>query len=95
MNAPFKQTERLARVTIVLGADVVVLLRFDDDDLLNDLFEYRAEALATRNDLNFDTLIGTHATVELGTRDVGVQPFDGIVTQARWIGVARMGIAMT
>ncbi|WP_271179974.1 contractile injection system protein, VgrG/Pvc8 family, partial [Paracoccus kondratievae] len=78
MNAPLRQTERLGRLTTALGADTLVLLRFDGTDHLNDLFEYRVEALATRDDLDFDALIGTHATVEIEGRE-GTQPFDGIV----------------
>ena len=90
MNAPLRQSERLGRLTTALGPDTLALLRFDGTDHLNDLFEYRIEALATRPDLDFDALIGTHATVEIETRDV-TQPFDGIVTQARWAGVGENG----
>ena len=90
MNAPFKQLERLGRLDTALGQDVLVLLRFDGTDYLNELFEYRVEALATRDDLDFDSLVGTHATVELEARDV-TRPFDGIVTSARWAGVGENG----
>ena len=90
MNAPFKQTERLGRLTTNLGPDVLSLLRFDGSDHLNDLFEYRVEALATRDDLDFDALIGTHATVEVEAHDE-MRPFDGIVTSARWAGVGENG----
>ncbi|MFC3570114.1 type VI secretion system Vgr family protein [Paracoccus simplex] len=90
MNAPLRQSERLGRLTTALGPDILALLRFDGTDHLNELFDYRVEALATRNDLDFDALIGTHATVEIETRD-GTQPFDGIVTQARWAGVGENG----
>ena len=90
MNAPFKQTERLGRLTTELGPDVLALLRFDGSDHLNDLFEYRVEALATRDDLDFDALVGTHATVEIEAHEE-MQPFDGIVTSARWAGVGENG----
>ncbi|AUH33593.1 type VI secretion system Vgr family protein [Paracoccus tegillarcae] len=90
MNAPFKQAERLGRLTTELGPDVLVLLRFDGSDHLNDLFEYRVEALATRDDLDFDALVGTHATVEIEAHDQ-MRPFDGIVTSARWAGVGENG----
>ena len=90
MNAPFKQAERLGRLTTELGPDVLVLLRFDGSDHLNDLFEYRVEALATRDDLDFDALVGTHATVEIEAHEV-MRPFDGIVTSARWAGVGENG----
>ena len=90
MNAPFKQVERLGRLTTTLGSDVLVLLRFDGSDHLNDLFEYRVEALAIRDDLDFDALVGTHTTVEVEAHDA-MRPFDGIVTSARWAGVGENG----
>lgn len=90
MNVPLRQSERLGRLTTALGEDALVLLRFDGTDHLNDLFEYRVEALSTRDDLDFDALIGTHATVEIEAHDE-MRPFDGIVTQARWAGVGENG----
>ncbi|NHF73026.1 type VI secretion system tip protein VgrG [Paracoccus sp. 12-3] len=90
MNAPFKQAERLGRLTTAIGADVLALLRFDGTDHLNDLFEYRVEALSTRDDLDFDALVGTHATVEIEAHDE-MRPFDGIITSARWAGVGENG----
>ena len=73
-----------------LGPDTLALLRFDGTDHLNDLFEYRVEALATRDDLDFDALVGTHASVEIEAHD-RMRPFDGIVTSARWAGVGENG----
>jgi type VI secretion system secreted protein VgrG len=63
MSPSYSQVERLGRLTTVLGDDVLVLLRFDGSDHLNELFEYRVEALAGSADIDFDALIGTHATV--------------------------------
>ena len=90
MNAPLRQSERLGRLKTALGEDALVLLRFDGTDHLNDLFEYRIEALSTRDDIDFDALVGTHATVEIEAHDE-MRPFDGIVTQARWAGVGENG----
>ncbi|SIS67033.1 type VI secretion system Vgr family protein [Paracoccus saliphilus] len=90
MNAPFKQAERLGRLTTALGKDILVLLRFEGTEYLNDLFEFRVDALATRDDLDFDKLLGTHATVEIEAHDE-MRPFDGIVTQARWNGAGENG----
>ena len=90
MNAPLRQSERLGRLTTAFGTDTLALLRFDGSEHLNELFEYRVEALATRNDLDFDALIGTHATVEIEGR-AGIEAFDGIVTQTRWAGVGENG----
>ena len=63
MNAPLRQSERLGRLTTALGTDTLALLRFDGSEHLNELFEYRVEALATRDDLDFEALIGTHQPI--------------------------------
>lgn len=90
MTPPFRQADRLGRLTTELGDDAIVLLRFDGTDYLNDLYEYRVQGLADSDDLDFDALIGTHASVEIGTRD-GVRVFDGIIASARWAGVGENG----
>ena len=91
MNAPFKQDARLGKLSTALGEDVLVLLRFEGTDYMNDLFEYRVDALSTQQNIDFDALIGTHATVELLSRHNGPKHFDGIVTQAQWAGVGENG----
>ena len=90
MNAPFKQAGRLGRLATVLGQDKLVLLRFDGSDQMNELFEFRVEALSATGDIDFDQLVGTHASVEIEGRE-GTRVFDGIVTQARWAGVGENG----
>ncbi|MEM8849585.1 MAG: type VI secretion system tip protein TssI/VgrG [Pseudomonadota bacterium] len=91
MNAIFKQATRLGRLHTALGEDALVLLRFDGTDHVNGLFEYRIEALSTEPNIDFDDLVGTHATVEIETRNHGQRRFDGVVTQARWAGVGENG----
>ncbi len=90
MSIMLRQTDRLGRLSTALGPDVLVLLRFDGADHLNDLFEYRVEALSLSHDLDLDALMGTHATVTIEGRE-GARPFDGIVTQARWTGAGENG----
>lgn len=90
MGISLSQSERLGRLTTQLGDDVLVLLRFDGSEHLNDLFEYRVEALAAQNDLDFDALLGTHATVEIEGRE-GTRRLDGIVTQFRCVGAGENG----
>ena len=84
----FSQQSRLARLTTDLGQDILVLNRFDGEDFMNGLFEYRVQAFAKTSDIDFDALIGTHATVEVETGQ-GAVPFDGIITEARWRGQGR------
>ncbi len=97
MNKIFKQDTRLGKLTTALGKDVLVLLRLNGTDRVNGLFEYVVEALSTDPNINFDELIGTHATVEIESHDHGPSYFDGIVTQARWLGSGENGMqyAMT
>lgn len=58
---------------------------------MNDLFTYRVEALSVEQNLDFDGLIGTHATVELESQNDGARVFDGIVTEAQWAGAGENG----
>ncbi|MEO9865606.1 contractile injection system protein, VgrG/Pvc8 family, partial [Yoonia sp.] len=82
MNAPFKQDARMGHLTTVLGGDTLVLLRMVTDEHVNDLFTIKVEALSEDDDLDFDALIGTHATVSLKSFEHPDVPFDGIVTEA-------------
>lgn len=65
MNAPSRQSDCLGRLTRAPGPDALALLRFDGAAYPNNLFKYRIEALATRFELGFDALIGTHAAVDI------------------------------
>jgi type VI secretion system secreted protein VgrG len=87
MNVIFQQSTRLGRFVTALGPDELALKRFGGEESVNTLFEYRVEALSTRDDIDFDALVGTHATIEVDHPDHGTQAFDGIVTQARWVGI--------
>lgn len=91
MNAPFKQDTRIGTLETVLGPDKLVLLRFEGTDRVNGLFEYSVDALSTEQNIDFDALIGTHASVEMKTQNHGPSWFDGIVIQARWAGVGENG----
>ena len=64
MNVEFKQDTRIGKLHTDLGKDVLVLLRFSGTDFVNGLFEYSVEALSTKANIDFDGLLGTHATVE-------------------------------
>ncbi|WP_414896484.1 contractile injection system protein, VgrG/Pvc8 family [Rhodovulum sp. YEN HP10] len=75
----------MGRSPTVLGQDVLVLRRFEGTDHLNALFDCSADCLAAPTAVDFDRLIGTHATITPTARE-GERPFDGIVTGARWLG---------
>ncbi|MCE8438764.1 type VI secretion system Vgr family protein [Rhodovulum sulfidophilum] len=90
MSGFFRQDARMGRISTMLGQDVLVLRRFEGTDHLNALFDYSADCLAATADVDFDRLIGTHATITLTTKE-GARPFDGIVTEARWLGSGDNG----
>ncbi len=91
MNVSFKQDARMGVLTTVLGPDKLSLVRFVGEEHMNDLFRYRVEAISNRNDVDFDALIGTHATVSLTSFDLPDIPFDGIVTEAQLLGPGDNG----
>ncbi|ANB33458.1 hypothetical protein A6024_04705 [Rhodovulum sulfidophilum] len=75
----------MGRRPTALEQDVLVLRRFEGTDHLNALFDCSADCLAASTAVDFDRLIGPHATITPTTRE-GERPFDGIVTEARWLG---------
>ena len=91
MNVHFQGSTRLGRLVTALGGDELALARFSGTEHINTLFEYRVEAISTHDDIDFDALIGTAATVELDHPDQGTQFYDGIVTQARYVGIGENG----
>ncbi|WP_103255612.1 type VI secretion system Vgr family protein [Tabrizicola aquatica] len=91
MTDHFFQSARLGRLTTALGPDVLVLMRFEGEERLNGLFDFDVDCLATSADLDFDKLLGTQASVTLSNRKSKRQ-FDGIVTEARWLGAGENGL---
>ena len=91
MNASLKQDARMGAFSSVLGKDALVLLRMVMDEHVNDLFTVKVEALSQSHDIDFDVLIGTHATVTLKSFDQPDVPFDGIVTEATFAGLNENG----
>ena len=90
MNVSFHQKDRLGILSTDLGKDVLNLLRFSGSDHVNGLFHYTVEALSTDPNIDFDRILGTHATVTI-TSEHGPRHYDGIVTEARWAGAGENG----
>lgn len=87
MNVMPRQDRRAGVLETPLGQDVLALARMDGSESVNALFEYRVEALSMQGDIDFDQLIGLHATVTLNGVNGGKRKFDGIVTETHWLGV--------
>jgi type VI secretion system secreted protein VgrG len=91
MSTVFDQTGRLGKLHTAFAFNELVLLRFTGTDKLNSLYEFQIEALSTNPNIDFDALVGTHATVELDAES-GPKFHDGIVTSAQWAGQGENGI---
>ena len=90
MSVSFSQAARMGRLETVLGRDALVLMRLAGTEQLNALFDWQVDCLAMSPDVDFDALIGTHATVILENQRTK-RAFDGIVTEARWLGAGENG----
>lgn len=90
MCAQFTQDNRRAKLSTVLGQDVMVLMRMNGTEEISGDFEWHVEALSSDNEINLDDILGTHATVSLSSNE-GDRFFDGIVTEARWVGTQENG----
>ena len=90
MDSMFKQDGQTGILHTVLPPDTLVLLRFDGTEQVNGLYEFTVEALSADPALDFAMLLGNHMCVELATAE-GPRYFDGIVTEAQWIGFEEDG----
>ena len=86
MNSQFRQDARLGRLATVLGENVLVLVQFAGTEAVSSLLDYQVDCLSADPDIDFDALIGTHATVFVRLRSGKERAFDGIITEARWLG---------
>lgn len=92
MTRSFSQDDRLGKFHSPSGEDDLMLLKFHGTDQVNGLFDYWVEALAERDDLEFDDILGKHGTVELYSGLSGETAwFDGIVTEVEWRGAQDNG----
>ena len=81
------QEKRAGVLETPLGKDKLAIVRFDGSEGVNELFEWRLEAVSAEGDIDFDALIGKHATLTINGVNGRKRKFDGIVTGARWLGV--------
>jgi type VI secretion system secreted protein VgrG len=86
MSGTLGQSERVAELKTPLGKDVLALVRFEGTEGLGELFEYHVEALSEEENIDFDKAIGQSCTLKLGAFKEKERIYDGILTEARWIG---------
>ena len=89
MRTPLSQDSRTAVITTPLGQNALLLSRFDGTEHVDGVFTYHVDAMAENAEVNPNDLVGTNLTVALSGADLETQYFDGIVTQARQVGVTE------
>ncbi|MEL6519827.1 MAG: type VI secretion system tip protein TssI/VgrG [Pseudomonadota bacterium] len=91
MALNISQQGRLGILHTPLGQDVLGLLRFDGTDSINELFEYRIEAVSDDPFIDFDALVGHHISVELTHVYKDKKWYDGILSDVQYVGVGESG----
>ena len=81
------QVSRIARLKTPVDGDKLVLSRFDGDEGLSELFEYRISALSTQQNIDFSRSIGRACTVSIQSYRGAERHFNGILVEAQWVGV--------
>ncbi len=84
MNSTLKQDPRIAKLDTPFGKDVLVLVRFDGNEALGQLFEFRVEALSEQ-DVDLDGGIGKNCSVTYKAFG-NERLFNGVLAEAEWLG---------
>ena len=81
-----RQAKRMAELTSVFGKDELSVVTIECEEGLSEDFEVRLEVVSQKEDLNFDQAIATHMTVKVVTNNGDTRYFDGLLTDAKWLG---------
>lgn len=81
-----KQANRMAELTSVFGKDELSVVTIECNEGLSEDYEIRLEVVSQQEDLDFDKAIATHMTVKVVTNNGDTRYFDGLLTDAKWLG---------
>jgi type VI secretion system secreted protein VgrG len=82
------QEFRNASLATPLGKDELVISRFDGQEGLSELFEFRIEALRSfdKGNVNFDAAIGQNCCISIENYDGSKRNFNGVLVETQWLG---------
>lgn len=80
------QRHRSIAVKTTLGEDLLLLQRMTGHEALGRLFAYKLDLLSSDPDIEFETILGTNATVRYQTPKGGTRYFNGFVAEFRYVG---------
>jgi type VI secretion system secreted protein VgrG len=81
-DGAISQKTRLGKYHSPIGADALALLRFRGEEGINQLGQFRVEALSPSGGVDLDQVLGLHGTVEIASLQHGPRFYDGIITEA-------------
>lgn len=82
----YVQGTRIGTFSTALGDDALFARRIDVEEGISELFTFRVEAISADENVDFDAAIGRNATFSAKTPRGMERHFDGILTEAEWIG---------
>ncbi len=85
------QATRLGKLHMPQGVGQLALLRMRGEERLDDLFCFHIEAFAPSRQADFDSGLGGNVTVEINTLRHGARYFDGLLTEAEFLGLQDQG----
>jgi type VI secretion system secreted protein VgrG len=88
MSAELSQTDRVASFTTPMGKDFFVITKFEAEEGLSEIFEFRIEALCKTDNANLTSIMGEKCSVKFKLRDGSTRAFSGVLAEAQWVGGA-------
>jgi len=85
MDSMLMQESRKARLKTPLGDNALVITRFDGQEGVSELFEYRIEAYS-KDEVNYDSILGRACTITIEEHGKE-RHFNGIAVEAQWLGM--------
>ena len=86
MDSMLMQESRKARLKTPLGDNALVITRFDGQEGVSELFEYRIEAYS-KDEVNYDSILGRACTITIEEHGKE-RHFNGIAVEAQWLGMS-------
>ena len=92
LMADLSQDNNPGKLTTALGDTKLVLSRFNGNEALSELFEWRIEALSEEQNVDFQSALGKNCTIKVTAIDKKERYFSGLLIEARWTGMRNGGL---
>lgn len=86
MPTDLRQTQRLASFTTPAGKDEFVLVKFDAEESLSELFTYKIEASSKLENYDLESIIGEKCSIKFTLKDGKERIFNGVLSDCQWLG---------